>query len=193
MRSFRSCCPGCLPDDEQAEPLAHTPQSSWSGQTEEGLALALPTVPPPSPPPAFDTAAEIQDLRDRLAERDFNIRELVQVREENKRLRVEIERLGQQLAAGNPSRVMTAWEPFKALLDGQAAAREAETGKYGEGAGFVDFFQFGDTSEFLHGLAGMTGEGLQRSMEEECRDNEDGKWWAEYEYVVKRAAEEDAC
>ena len=30
-----------------------------------------------------------------------------------------------------------------------------------------------------------------RSMEEEARENEGGKWWPEYEYVVQRPAEED--
>ena len=28
-------------------------------------------------------------------------------------------------------------------------------------------------------------------MEEECRENEGGRWWYEYRYVVDRAAVED--
>ena len=47
---------------------------------------------------------------------------------------------------------------------------------------------FGDSDEFMEGLAGLAGKsGLTRSMEAEFRTNEVGAWWAEYEYVVLRA------
>jgi len=90
---------------------------------------------------------------------------------------------------GGVSRAVAAWEPFKALLGGKGAGREAEAGKFGEGADFLRHFQFGQPDEFLHGLAGMAT--VLRSMEEECRTNDGGKWWPEYEYVVLRAAELD--
>ena len=51
--------------------------------------------------------------------------------------------------------------------------------------------RFGSPDEFLAGLAGLTSGGLRRSMEEECRENDGGKWWPEYEYIVHRSAEED--
>ena len=42
------------------------------------------------------------------------------------------------------------------------------------------------------GLAGLTGgSSVLRSIEEEFRQNEGGKWWAEYEYVAHQAAEEN--
>ena len=50
----------------------------------------------------------------------------------------------------------------------------------------------GSTDAFLYGLSGLLDEGgLRRSMEEEFRENEGGKWWAEYQYVVHRPAAED--
>ena len=48
------------------------------------------------------------------------------------------------------------------------------------GADFIEHFQFGETNEFLHGLAGLMREGLHHSMEEEFRENDGGKWLAEY-------------
>lgn len=37
---------------------------------------------------------------------------------------------------------------------------------------------FGDSHEFLGGLTGLTGNALTRSMEEESRTNDGGKWCA---------------
>ena len=58
----------------------------------------------------------------------------------------------------------------------------------------ADYFIYGDVKAFKDGLPGMlnaSGGQLLNSMEEEFRKNDDGKWWAEYEYVVKRCAELD--
>ena len=141
-------------------------------------------------------------LRAQLASRDAQLA----------KSRDTIRELESRLAEkGGVSRAVVAWEPFKALLGGEAAGREAEAGKFGEGKDFLQHFQFGQPDEFLHGLAGMAT--IRRSMEEECRHNDGGKWWelprpprpchrynadfatrhrwSEYEYVVLRAAEED--
>ena len=53
------------------------------------------------------------------------------------------------------------------------------------------YFLFGDTDAFMNGLPGMLEGGIFRSMQEEARFNEDGKWWEEFRYVAERAAEED--
>jgi len=53
-------------------------------------------------------------------------------------------------------------------------------------------FVFGSAKEFLGGLVGLTGGAmLRRSIEEECRENEGGRWWAEFEYVAYMSAEEN--
>ena len=51
------------------------------------------------------------------------------------------------------------------------------------------FFSFGNTDDFLKGI--FQGEELARSMEEEFRYNDDGKFWEEYRYIVYRNAEHD--
>ena len=53
------------------------------------------------------------------------------------------------------------------------------------------FFSFGSAKEFLGGLSGLLNGDLLNSIEEECRQNESGKWWPEYEYVVLHASVED--
>jgi hypothetical protein len=45
-----------------------------------------------------------------------------------------------------------------------------------------------DARVVLHGTAGWIHKGLARSMEDEFRRNEGGRWWTEYEYVVFDAA-----
>ena len=51
---------------------------------------------------------------------------------------------------------------------------------------------FGDATEFLGGLSAVTGGGaLLRSIEEEFRANEGGKWLDEYTYVAEQSAEEN--
>lgn len=47
-----------------------------------------------------------------------------------------------------------------------------------------------DVSALLHGAAGSMPHGLTRSMEEEFRRNEKGKWWEYYNYVVYQPAKE---
>ena len=75
------------------------------------------------------------------------------------------------------------------------AAREGEAGEEGKMCDsaevFIQYFVFGESDEFMGGLASLAGGALSRSMEAEFRTNEKGAWWAEYEYVVLRAAEED--
>ena len=96
------------------------------------------------------------------------------------------------------SSASAAWEPFRYLIDNECGATAGLpppspiTNKLVETDGaFTEFFRFGTTDEFLHGLSGLARDGLKRSMEAEARTNDDGKWWPEYEYVVLRAAEED--
>ena len=100
-----------------------------------------------------------------------------------------------------------AWEPFDSLVRAQlqeagsggtpqALAASAGKASLAEGdskmVADVRYFAFGEAKEFLGGLTGLTPGGLlARSMEEECRENEGGRWWDEYRYVVDRAAVED--
>ena len=120
-----------------------------------------------------------EDLTKQLADRDAAIKVLrAQLASRDAQLaksRDTIRELEARLAdKGDVRRAVAAWEPFKALLGGKGAGREAEAGKFGEGADFLRHFQFGQPDEFLHGLAGMAT--IRRSMEEECRDNDGGKW-----------------
>ena len=85
-----------------------------------------------------------------------------------------------------------AWAPFEELLLSQSAA-EADTGGGDKLTMPAKFFLFGQTKAFMDGLPGMFEGGLLRSMAEEARQNEGGKWWAEFAYVVERTAEEDAA
>ena len=88
------------------------------------------------------------------------------------------------------STAKAAWDAaFAPLVDHEGAA--------GDGGDKLvmpaQFFLFGQTKAFMDGLPGMLEGGLLRSMAEEARCNEDGRWWAEFAYVVERAAEEDAA
>ena len=100
-------------------------------------------------------------------------------------------RLGQLLVEAAPAEngagtsvdpAVTAWEPFQRLL-----SDVQQQGAEGTGDGdFIESLQLGP-DEYLHAPPNAE---LHRSMEEEFRDNDGGRWWAEYEYVVYRAAEE---
>jgi hypothetical protein len=94
-------------------------------------------------------------------------------------------RIGQLLVeAVDPSAdpAEAAWEPFRKLSDERTASRH-----HMGGVKFFDSFACGPPDEFLHGQRSVE---LRRSMSEEFRDNDGGRWWAEYEYVAHRAAEE---
>jgi hypothetical protein len=106
--------------------------------------------------------------------------ELGALRAENARLRKQLDHLSD--------------DPLLTLLrDPKAAAFPPHTPSASTGKLCADarYFEFGQVEEFLGGLAGLLSEGLWQSIAEECRDNEGGAWWAEYEYVVARVAEED--
>ena len=85
-----------------------------------------------------------------------------------------------------------AWAPFKELMSSQTAA-EADAGGGDKLVMPAKYFLFGQTKAFMDGLPGMLEGGLLHSMAEEARQNEGGKWWAEFAYVVERAAEEDVA
>lgn len=118
--------------------------------------------------------------------------ENVSLRIECERLQAECDRLRAQLAA-RPDTSDDVWTPFEQLLvgtDGTLPVGVAhETDKM---VMDVRHFEFGSTEEFLDGMSGLTAGGLTRSMHEECRDNESGRWLDEFEYVVSAAAAEDA-
>ena len=92
---------------------------------------------------------------------------------------------GVTLATGS-STAEAAWAPFEALMGGAPPAFEAD-----KMTTEPKHFLFGQTKAFMDGLPGMLEGGLKRSMEEEARENEGGKWWPEYEYVVNQVAAED--
>ena len=118
-------------------------------------------------------AAEVETLR----------RENERLRNENATLRAEIDTLRASSATAE-----AAWEPFLPLL------RSAADSDLDSGDKLVmpaEFFLFGQTQAFMDGLPGMLEGGLLRSMAEEARTNEGGRWWEEFRYVVERAAEED--
>jgi hypothetical protein len=55
----------------------------------------------------------------------------------------------------------------------------------------VNFFVFGEATSYVHGLMGCIQEkNLERSIEQECKRNEDGKYAGDYEYVVNQRARE---
>ena len=85
-----------------------------------------------------------------------------------------------------------AWEPFARLLSADTAA-PADAAGYDKFTTPAKYFLFGDTDAFMNGLPGMLEGGIFRSMAEEARFNEGGKWWGEFLYVVVRAAEEDVA
>ena len=82
-------------------------------------------------------------------------------------------------------------QPLLRLLRDSGANKHGQTST-GKLCADARYFEFGATDEFLGGLAGLLSrDGLSRSIEEECRDNDGGAWAEEYAYVVTRAAEED--
>jgi Ran GTPase-activating protein (RanGAP) involved in mRNA processing and transport len=106
----------------------------------------------------------------------------------------ELARLRAQVAGGSD-----AWAPFADLLRTTASATDdASSSSLDRTSSAGDkmladpkYFVFGSTKEFLYGLSGLAEDGLTRSMEEEFALNEGGRWKAEYDYVVHRAATED--
>ena len=97
--------------------------------------------------------------------------------------------------SSSESLAQVAWRPIQRLLLKQSAAGigriVAGENKMSGDEETIRYFQFGSTDEFLHGLAGLTNDGLTRSMKDEFRFNDGGQWWEEYQYVVERKAEED--
>ena len=77
----------------------------------------------------------------------------------------------------------------KAAAAVAAAAAAAVDSSGGKLSCDASFFSFGGTDDFLRGLDFT--ERLDRSMEEEFRENLDGKFYEEYRYIVYRSAEED--
>ena len=110
---------------------------------------------------------------------------VVSLRKRIEELQREVDRL--RLSSGGAK---SAYAPFEALLERKKSAQDAAPAgdKYVMPA---RYFLFGQTKAFMDGLPGMLSGGLQRSMAEEARENEGGKWWPEYEYVVHGAAVED--
>ena len=94
--------------------------------------------------------------------------------------------------ASSGSSALAVWAPFEALLSLQSAA-QSDAGGGDKLVMPAKHFLFGQTKAFMDGLPGMLEGGLVRSMAEEARENEGGKWWAEFRYVVERAAEEDVA
>jgi hypothetical protein len=75
------------------------------------------------------------------------------------------------------------WAPFERLL------RSAPEGAHATGGKMETepkFFVYGSTGEYMRGLT-VEG-GLTRSMEQEFAENDEGRWKAEYDYVVEREA-----
>ena len=86
-----------------------------------------------------------------------------------------------------------AWaHAFEALVSSPSTA-DADAGGGDKLVMPAKYFLFGHTKAFMDGLPGMLEGGLLRSMAEEARQNEGGKWWAEFAYVVERAAKEDVA
>jgi len=152
---------------------------------EPALAAAVAVVfhADPADPLAFLAAhlgsKAAEELAKQLADRDAAIKVLrAQLASRDAQLAMSRDRICELEARlaekGGVSRAVAAWEPFKALLGGEGAGLEAEAGKFGEGADFLEHFQFGQPDEFLRGLAGIAT--ILRSMEEECRTNDGGKW-----------------
>ena len=84
-----------------------------------------------------------------------------------------------------------AWKPFDDLLRSRPPLPPGSGDKLTMPA---EYFLFGNTKAFMEGLPGLLeGGGLRRSMAEEARANEGGRWWDEFRYVVERAAEEDVA
>jgi hypothetical protein len=54
----------------------------------------------------------------------------------------------------------------------------------------TEFFVFGGDAEYRDGLTKKINDYFSRSIEEECMNNEDGKWAEHYKYVVEQPAVE---
>ncbi len=111
-----------------------------------------------------------------------------------KTLHAENVSLKKRLSACKPSPTSepgSDMEPLLRLLRDSGANKHGQTST-GKLCADARYFEFGAIDEFLGGLAGLLSrDGLSRSIEEECRDNDGGAWAAEYDYVVTCAAEED--
>ena len=108
---------------------------------------------------------------------------------ENDRLKAEIaEHRSAQAACTN----VDLWHPFEEIL----AVTDHTLKGIDHNNKLVmpsEVFVFGETSAFMNGLPGMLEGGLRRSMAEEAKFNENGKWWEEYRYVAEREAELDVA
>ena len=136
--------------------------------------------------------------------------ELARLREENESLRSQVEGLSLKRESTRAPSIRGAsfrtdgdfadevWGPLEELLERAKLKDPAQLPLCDipdDNSKFVTdvrHFEFGDTKDFLGGLSGLTGgAALGRSMEEECRMNEGGIWWQEYEYVVHFEAQEN--
>jgi hypothetical protein len=75
-----------------------------------------------------------------------------------------------------------AWAPFEHLLQHAPQAQTADASEANKMEMDPKYFVYGSTGEYMQGLT-VAG-GLTRSMEQEFAENDDGKWKAEYDYVV---------
>jgi len=128
---------------------------------------------------------------------------------ENSRLKDEVRVLRDELsvarrAQGGSAALDESLAPLHELLSSRSKMAvpldsNKEVGGAGESGGSQlklvadpTYFVFGESHEFLFGLLGVTGGSqIVRSIEEEFRLNDEGAWWAEFEYVAHQAAEEN--
>ena len=127
-------------------------------------------------------SAAIAMKHDDFSERiDELLTEKADLQQEINRLRKKIIGLEEQVRAATGARhsAAEAWKPFEELLQRADDSPAASTGesKLSGGSETIEYFQFGSTAEFMSGLTGLSTGGLKRSMEEEARENEGGKWW----------------
>jgi hypothetical protein len=130
------------------------------------------------------TASRLQAENDRLKA------EIAEHHSKNARLQAEI---AQHRSAQAACTNVDLWHPFEEIL----AVTPDHTLKGIEHNNKLvmpsEELDFGETSAFMNGLSGMLEGGLRRSMAEEAKFNENGKWWEEYRYVAEREAELDVA
>ena len=108
----------------------------------------------------------------------------------NQKLREQVFELESRLSSIKTS-AEAAWGPLEKVL----RVTSVGAGNAGDQAGAkmvsnVDEMTFGSDKEHKEGLRGLVSE-LTRSMQDEARQNERGRWLKEFEYVVDRPARED--
>ena len=124
-------------------------------------------------------------------------RQAAELQSELERTKTRVEALDAELQALKLQKrgANAAWDPFDAVLKaaGQTWVSSSNPTSAMEGKMIAQpEFMFGSPTDFLQGLSGlMGGSALTRSMEMEFRENDGGRWFGEYDYIVHRQAEED--